>query len=268
MDKKSDKYTVIPFPNIRQPVVDSLAQTKHMRFIHLLTEADVTEARKRIHEFRHKTKESLSFTAFLTFCMAKAVDENKSVQAYRTGNKLIIYDEVDISVIIEREIEDEKAPIFPHVIKAANQKTLREIHNEIRAAQNEDNDLSRTMPQINRYAYLPRFIRGFLWSRWLRSPAWRKRLTGTVSMSAVGMFGRGAGWGIPAPTYTLSITIGGITEKPVAVRREIEIRELLNITVSFDHNVVDGAPAARFVQRLKELIESSYGLQESKDNPA
>jgi pyruvate/2-oxoglutarate dehydrogenase complex dihydrolipoamide acyltransferase (E2) component len=44
---------------------------------------------------------------------------------------------------------------------------------------------------------------------------------------------------------------------------QIEIRELLNVTVSFDHDIVDGAPAARFTQRFKELIETGYGLTES-----
>ena len=37
-------------------------------------------------------------------------------------------------------------------------------------------------------------------------------------------------------------------------------REYLNLTVSFDHNMIDAAPAARFTQRLTELIESGYGL--------
>jgi len=99
-----------------------------MSAIHSLLEVDVTGARNRVREYRKKTGESLSFTAFLTFCLARAVDENKIVHAYRRGSKLIIFDQVDISVVIEREISDEKAPVFPHVIKAANQKTLIEIH--------------------------------------------------------------------------------------------------------------------------------------------
>jgi pyruvate/2-oxoglutarate dehydrogenase complex dihydrolipoamide acyltransferase (E2) component len=258
--KNQDGYKAVPFPKIRQPVVDSLAEAKHMSVVHSLLEVDVTKARKWVREFRNKIGEPLSFTSFLTFCLAQAVDENKIVHAYRSGSKLIIYDQVDISVVIEREISDEKAPIFPHVIKAANQKTLTEIHNEIRAAQGKDRDLSRTIPWINRYYYLPGFIRSLLWRRWLGSPAWRKRLTGTVGISAIGMFGKGTGWWIPVPTYTLSITVGGISEKPVVVNGGIEIREWLSITASFDHNIVDGAPAARFTQRLKELIESGYGL--------
>jgi hypothetical protein len=54
----------------------------------------------------------------------------------------------------------------------------------------------------------------------------------------------------------------GIARKPAVVEERVEPRDLLNITVAFDHDVVDGAPAARFVQRLVELIEDGYGLEE------
>lgn len=255
-----DKYSIIPFPKARQPIVDSLRQAKRMSVVHLITEVDVTNTRRLIREFRKETGESLSFTAFLTSCLAKAVDEDKSVHAYRDGNKLIVYDEVDISVIIEREVAGGKAPIFPHVIKAANRKTLREIHDEIRTAQREELDSSQKGQRISLYRFLPTFVRGLIWRRLLESPYWRKRVTGTVAISAIGMFGKGPGWGIPIPTYTLSITVGGIAEKPSVVDGRIEIREYLSITVSFDHDIIDGAPAARFTQRLKELIEDGYGL--------
>ena len=260
--KKPNGYTVIPFSKIRQPVVDSLAWAKRMSAVHSLLEVDVTETRKLVRDYRKKIGSPLSFTSFLTFCLARAVDENKTVQAYRSGSKLIIYDAVDISVLIEREISNEKAPVFPHVIKAANQKSLLEIHNEIRAAQGEDKDLSRMSPWINRYSYLPGFIRAILWRIWLGSPTWRKRLTGTVGISAVGMFGKGTGWGIPIPTYNLSITVGGISEKPGVINGEVKIREYCCITASFNHDIIDGAPAARFLQRFRELVESGYGLSD------
>ena len=44
------------------------------------------------------------------------------------------------------------------------------------------------------------------------------------------------------------------------VNGRIEIREYLCVTISFDHDVVDGAPAARFTRQFKELIERGYGL--------
>ena len=54
--------------------------------------------------------------------------------------------------------------------------------------------------------------------------------------------------------------MGGIAEKPGVLNNEIEIREYLSLTLSIDHDIVDGAPAARFSKRLKELIEQGDGL--------
>jgi pyruvate/2-oxoglutarate dehydrogenase complex dihydrolipoamide acyltransferase (E2) component len=87
-----------------------------------------------------------------------------------------------------------------------------------------------------------------------------KEYYGTVLVSSIGMFGTGGGWGIPVPNHSLQLTLGGIGEKPGVVDHRVEVREYLSVTVSFDHDVIDGAPAARFTQRLKELIENGYGL--------
>jgi len=80
----------------------------------------------------------------------------------------------------------------------------------------------------------------------------------------VGMFENGGGWGIPiTPPTPLMMTVGGIGEKPGVVDGHIAIRDYLSLTISFDHDLIDGAPAARFTERLKELIESGYGLPDS-----
>lgn len=57
------------------------------------------------------------------------------------------------------------------------------------------------------------------------------------------------------------LTVGGIATRPVFVADgTVQPREYLSLTVSVDHDVVDGAPAVRFVQRLKELVENGCGL--------
>lgn len=50
--------------------------------------------------------------------------------------------------------------------------------------------------------------------------------------------------------------VGAIVKKPVVVDEEIQIRPMLALTLAFDHRLVDGAPAAKFLQRLKHLIQS------------
>jgi len=107
----------------------------------------------------------------------------------------------------------------------------------------------------------------FTWRGRTHPHLWKKN-AGTVGITAVGMFGNGAGWGIPiAPPTALMVTVGGIAEKPGVVDGTIAIRDYLSLTISFDHDIIDGAPAARFTERLKELIESGYGLFDSAVEP-
>ena len=104
---------------------------------------------------------------------------------------------------------------------------------------------------------------------WMRRtyPQVQKKYGGTVGVTAVGMFGKGAGWGIPINDHTLDVTLGGVASKPGVIDGQIAIREYLCMTLSFDHAIIDGAPAARFTERLKDLIESGYGLCESSHVP-
>ncbi|HIH28362.1 MAG TPA: 2-oxo acid dehydrogenase subunit E2, partial [Thermoplasmata archaeon] len=69
------------------------------------------------------------------------------------------------------------------------------------------------------------------------------------------------GWaiGMGGPIATL-IIVGGITKKPGVVDDEIRIREILHITITADHAIVDGSPLVRFIARLTELLESGYEL--------
>jgi hypothetical protein len=72
-----------------------------------------------------------------------------------------------------------------------------------------------------------------------------------------------AGWGIPAAALTpLILTVGGIGTKHEILDGRMATRKYLSLTISVDHDIVDGAPAARFTERSKELIESGYGLDD------
>jgi pyruvate/2-oxoglutarate dehydrogenase complex dihydrolipoamide acyltransferase (E2) component len=264
LSENDDSYQTIPFPKIRRLMVDGgrLGRQKHV--IHGLVEVDVTRARQAIRDHKLQTGEALSFTAFIMACLGRAVDMNKRMQAYRNWrDQLVIFDDVDVNTMFEVEVDGHKI-IRPHIIRAVNKKTLRDIHEEIRAFQ-AGHEGSRESNFIGWFVLLPGFIRRLFLGALFKNPRWLKEMNGTVSLTAVGMFGTGGGWGIPVTNHTLQITLGGIAEKPGVVEGRIEVREYLSVTVSFDHDIVDGAPAARFIQRLKELIESAHGLCDQND---
>ncbi len=182
---------------------------------------------------------------------------------WKGRRRLILFDDVDVCAQIEHQTDQGKQT-SPYVIRAANRKSLRAIHQEIRTEQAANVGSPWEMRGRRLYPYLPRPLRALLWWAFERSPRVRRRIAGTVMVSAVGMYGKGAGWGITSTSgYTLEVLIGGIVDRPAVVDRRLTVQQRLCMTVSLDHDIVDGAPLARFVQRLSDLIESGYGLAEA-----
>ena len=257
MNTKDETHTVLAYPRNRLLMVDGglLARQKHT--VHGLVEFDITCVRAAMRQHKAQTGETLSFSAFFLACLGQAIDLDKRVHAYRNWrNQLIIFDDVDVNMLFEVDVDGKKT-IRPHILRKVNKKSFRELHEEIRAFQHEHSS-SQESKFIERFVRLPGFVRrAFLWALF-KNPQLLKEYYGTVLVSSVGMFGSGSGWGIPAPNHTLQLTLGGISEKPGVVDHRIEVREYLSVTISIDHDVIDGAPAARFAQHLGDCLRRSF----------
>lgn len=268
MSSKTPASHVVDLTPGRRVWLNTLDMSWPRHCVYGLLEVDVTVPRRTIAEHRARTGESLSFTGYLTCCLARAVDEDKSVQAYLQGRRrLVIFDDVDIGLMVERQLGDKRA-LMGHVIHGANRKTFWEIHDEIRRVQSEPVPPGRGMPGWYRSALLlpwplSALVKALLGLAVSRNPALAVAMGGTISISSVGMFGGSrSGWGISPTPQPLSLLVGGISGKPAVVDGRIEPRELLNLTIMFNHEVIDGGPATRFTRRLVELIERGHGLDQ------
>jgi len=230
--------------------------------VHALLELDVTRARQLIRDRQASAGEKLSFTAFIVASLARAIDADKRLHASRDWRgRLVLFDEVDVVTLVESEVD---AVAVPHVIRAANRRALRDIHHEIRRIQAEPAASPQRSGALLRLSRLtPGFLRRLFFRALRRNPHWLKRTAGTTLVTAVGMFGTGAAWAVGiVPLHTLCLTVGGITRKPGLADGRIEPRDYLSLTASIDHDIVDGAPAARFARRLRDLVEGAEVLRE------
>ncbi|NWF71090.1 MAG: 2-oxo acid dehydrogenase subunit E2 [Chloroflexi bacterium] len=258
-------YRIVPFPKMRLLVVDAMRAAAHKPMIHGLIEVDVTVPRQRLRAQREKTGAAFSFTAFLIYCLGQALEQEPVVNAYRNWRgQLVLFTDADISTIIETDTPQGKFP-QAHVLRRVNRRTLQDIHDEMRAIQQQGFEHIQKMPlrALRLFLALPGFVRLAVYRIIMLRPQWFKQAVGTVGVTAVGMFGTGAGWGISFPLYNLNLVVGGIAQKPAVIDGHIVAREILNLTLSFDHVVIDGAPAARFAAHLKQLIESGFGLPDT-----
>jgi pyruvate/2-oxoglutarate dehydrogenase complex dihydrolipoamide acyltransferase (E2) component len=252
--KQNNGYKSIPMTFNRRAVIASATVTKEKNAIHCITDVDISEPRRIIKEHFEKTGEKLSFTAYIVTCLAHVIKDHPLLNSFHKWRKQIILDDVTISVLIEREINEEKVP-EPIGIKKAQLKTFRQIHNEIRKVQKKTSDQLGSLSGIS----WVRFIPGFLLRSFIRIADRNITLAkryGKVCVTAVGMFNKDSIWFIPHGTSTVLVTVGGITDKVMLIDNKPVAKEHLCLTVSFDHNIVDGAPAARFMKQFTTTLKN------------
>lgn len=258
-------YDLLPFPAERRVIVAGGRYGTRRPMIHGLLEVDVTRARELLRAAAEEGQ-SLSFTAYVVACLARAVAAHPHVQAYRDWRgRLVVFHDVDVVTMIEAETG---AVALPHIVRAANRKTVRVISDEIHAVRTQPARSPQQGGLVALGAHVPGFVVQLAYGWLRRNPQRFKATAGTVILSAVGMFGQGGGWGVTfVPLHTLALLVGGITQRPAVYAGTIAVRDFLSLTVSVDHDVVDGAPAARFAADLREIMESATVLEEAMGPP-
>ena len=182
-------------------------------------------------------------------------------------HQVVAFDDVDISILVEREVQGERVPL-PYIIRKTNKKSISDIFHEIKQVQQQsvenegDYVLGGGMKAFFMKAYYssPGFVRRFFIKRWINSPILTKKNMGTVVVTSLGMMGKFNGWFVPISIHPLTFAIGSIVKKPGVIDDKIAIREFVYITVLVDHDVIDGAPSARALASLIDLMEKGYGL--------
>jgi len=234
-----------------------------------LLEVDITEARKKIKQNRQAGRKA-SVTSWLIKAIADCVALHPPISAINRprGNKVVVFNDVDISIVVEKNVNGARVPL-PYVIRKADQKTLYQIHDEIESAKSQTvedegnyvlGEKQSTMG-MRLFTHLPQWLRLFLMRGFfLNNPQRSKNTMGTVMITTVGMVGHTRGWIIPFSMHPLCLAIGSLNEQPSVYKGEIQKREILHLTVLIDHDVIDGVPAARFVDDLVKKLELGVGL--------
>jgi pyruvate/2-oxoglutarate dehydrogenase complex dihydrolipoamide acyltransferase (E2) component len=264
---KEDIIT-IDYPAVRQFTADTGKLDRERHYVRALLEVDVTDALQKIKALRAPGRK-VSFLAWFIKVLADTVALHPPVNGVKQGrNRVVAFKSIDISTVVEKKVGGTAVPL-PVVLRGVNQKTFYQIDTEIQAAvaQTEVNEgtvvlgkgnegaflkLAMLTPQWLRLAYMRTFILG--------NPQRMQAMMGTVMVTSLGTVGRISGWIIPSSMHPLSIGIGSLNRKAVIHEGEIQKRDILHLTVSVDHNIIDGMPAFKFVDDLVARLAAGEGL--------
>lgn len=252
-------YKKIPLSFGRRMVAVSASVTKDKNAIHCISEVDITKPRDLIKKHFEKTGEKLSLTAYIVACLSNVIKVYPQFNSFIIGKKLILLDDITISVLIEREIDGEKVP-EPIGIQKAQHKSYLQIHKEIREAKNQQTDKLGSLSGKKWITLIPSFLLRLMIRIADKNTHMAKKY-GKIAVTAVGMYSKEPIWFIPHGSATVLITIGSINKKVIELENQFVSREHLCVTVSFDHDIVDGAPATRFMNDLINEIKSGENIE-------
>ncbi len=260
-----NNYKTLPFAPSRIATIDVCETGRKKHHIAAMIELDVTDARSKIRQYR-RTQGKISFTAWLIKAISLTVAGHQIAAAFlKRKRRLMIFDDINISMAVEKEVNGERVPI-PLIIEKAQHASAESITRQISEARDcnitgKDIVLQRNTGRMEKiYYHLPGFLRRLVWKIILKHPRMAYGKMGNVAFTSIGMMGNVKGWFIPLSVHPLCFGVGTINKKPAVVNNQIVIRELLSMTILLDHDVIDGAQMARFINELTQNIEGGIGV--------
>ena len=224
---------VIPFTGMRKMVADAVAKSAQTApHVTLTAEVDMNEAVKLrsqvLPEFERKYGTRLTFTDLIVKAVARAILDHPIINASLEGNQIRVHGEVNIGLAVA--LED--GLIVP-VIHNADRKSLPEISLETKQLAEKARAGKLSSAEIS---------------------------GGTFSITNLGAYGIDIFNPVITPGQSAILGVCRIADKPVVVGGQILIRSMMNLCLSFDHRVMDGAPAAQFLANVKEMLEAPNQL--------
>ncbi len=259
-------YKIHRFPASRIASIDVCEIGKQKHHVTGLVEFDVTESRKKIREYNKTHINKISFNAWLISVIGCTIKKYETSSSYLIGkNRQMIFDDINISIVVEKDINGIKVPI-PLIIEKANEVSIDSIAKQISEAKNiaftdKEIVLQRKTHKLEKIYYsLPKFLRRYFWRFLLKHPKLAFKKMGNVAFTSIGMMGKVNGWFIPISVHPICFGISSIIKKPTVMNDRIEIREILKMSILIDHDVIDGAPMARCISELSKNVENGLNI--------
>ncbi|MEW6048807.1 MAG: dihydrolipoamide acetyltransferase family protein, partial [Bacillota bacterium] len=196
----------------------------------LTTEADVTELlalRVRLNEGVPK-RDEISVTALIVKAAAQTLKRYPRLNSSLEGDEIVEWGEIHVGVAVA--LED---GLLVPVVRDADQKTVGQINAEIR-------ELAR---KAEKGTLGPDEVSG-----------------STFTVTNLGMYGVDAFTPVINPPEAAILGVGRTVSRPELRDGQLVLRQVTTLSLTFDHRLVDGAPAAQFLSSLRESLERPYGL--------
>lgn len=223
------QYGDLPVSQMRKVIARRLGESKFTApHFYLTVEINMDYAIKARREINADSDVRISFNDFIVKACAAALRKHPIINASWLGEKITVHEDINIGVAVS--VQD---GLLVPVIRNADQKTLSYINQEVKSLAKKAKD-KKLQPQ---------------------------EMTGnTFTISNLGMFDIDEFTAIINPPDACILAVGGIAEKPVVKDGQLAIGNIMKVTLSCDHRIVDGVAGAEFLHTLKGMLENPFKI--------
>lgn len=223
----------VPLKGMRRSIAEhmhsSLAASAQLTYMGEAEMTEVVALRKRLLAHEAELGVHITYTDLIVAAVARALRDVPILNSSIVGDEICVWDEVHVGVAVALDRGLEGGLIVP-VVRDADRKPLRQLSAEIAAlaAKARNNQL------------MPDDVTG-----------------GTFTVTNLATVSGGWFMGTPIINQPQSaiLAVGGVSDRAVVRDGAVVVRAMLPFSLTFDHRVIDGAPAARFAARLTELFQ-------------
>src|SRR5690625_4643502 len=222
-----DKEIVIS--GVRKAIAENMVRSKQeIPHAWMTIEVDVTELvnlRNQIkNEFKQHEGYSLTYFAFFVHAVAKALKEFPELNSIWNNDKIIQRHDINISIAVAKENE-----LYVPVIKQANEKSITGIAK----------DIHQLADKVRTNKLSPEDM-----------------ADGTFTVNNTGTFGSVSSMGIINYPQIAILQVESIVKRPVIINNMFAARDMVNLSLSLDHRVLDGLICGRFLARVKKILQA------------
>lgn len=249
----------LKIPAERNLIYDILREGQTKPSIHLLFEFDTQHARQYLAQLAAQDQKT-SLTCLIGKAFATALQEQPEIQSALKGKtKRLIFKDIDLAFMVERELADQTVQPLHYIVRNAQSKTLAEIQAELHRAKTLPIGKGGPLSALETVFFrLPKLLRKLVWL-WIRhDPYTQKQLLGTAGVTSMGMFAPATALVLPISPLSITLSIGGTSQRLILVDQQISEREFIQLNLTANHDITDGAPLMRFAARLKSLLEQNH----------
>lgn len=220
---------IIPVTSVRKTIASRMVQSKHdAPHAWTMVEVDVTNLvnfrNQAKDEFKRKEGLNLTFLPFFIKAVVESLKEYPMINSTWAGDKIIVKKDINISIAVATE-----DALYVPVIKNADQKSILGIAKSVDDLAARSRAGKLTMDDMS---------------------------GGTFTVNNTGSFGSVLSMPIINSPQAAILSVEAIVKRPVIIDDMIAVRSMVNLCLSLDHRVLDGLICGRFLQSVKQRLES------------